>query len=99
MSYKLNEDLINEIFKFIDYKNVLEEIKTLNDIIDSQFYVSLSNMDHYEEYYTSLILRKRRILRRCRIRVVLYHNFMMTCKFYYKKIDKLALKIEDKILI
>ncbi len=97
----LYDDLVDHIFKFINYENVLIEIKRLNDNVQNCFFRTIDRT-HYinEEYCVSVILRKRRIFRRCCRRLALYHNFIITCKHYYKKVNKsINLNVEDKIFI
>tara|TARA_Y100000816_G_C26102570_1_gene584778 strand:- start:439 stop:828 length:390 start_codon:yes stop_codon:yes gene_type:complete len=106
MNIILPIEVLDYIFEFINYSNIIKKINEINqDKYDLyMFYINNNMNSYYQSAHDShrmklLYQDKEKIFRKSCVRLLIYNNFSQTCKKYYYKCNKgLLFYNEDKEL-
>ena len=106
MTIILPLEILDYIFEFINFNNITNRLKSINeDKIELYMFFIKNNMNsYYESAHAShrmkiLEVEKEKIFRKCCTRLLIFNNFVQSCKMYYKKGNNgLILSKEDKEL-
>ena len=106
MTIILPLEILDYIFEFINFNNITNRLKTINDdkIELYMFFIKNNMNSYYESAHASHRMKilegeKDKIFRKCCIRLLLFNNFVQSSKTYYIKGNNgLILSKEDKEL-
>lgn len=100
VEYYLTDDILQEVFSFINYDNILHEIYNINKKLNTLFYAEKFNNTFYRNNVQQLVCRKQNIFKKCCDKLSTYHRFLFINHVWLRKLPpKLVLNSEDKKII
>ena len=97
---ELSDDILQEVFSYINYSNILYEIDSINNKLSNLFYAEKINNVFYRNDVEQLVFRKKKIFKKCCNKLIVYHRFASINHAFKSKLPpKLMLNVEDKKLL